>query len=125
MAAAPAYAQDRPHSDAREAHQSTVKTSSVRYVCQQGKRVNVKYGFNRQNIPTYAEARLNGKTRFMPINLYNTDATGTEFGDENNFSLYGDAMAFSNHRRADINIHSPAGEVLFKGCKPQKQKRRR
>ncbi|HDL5698468.1 TPA: adhesin [Mannheimia haemolytica] len=107
-------------SDAREAHESTVKTSTVKYSCQSGKKLNVKYGFNKQGIPTYAEAKLNGKTRFMPINLNTTNASGTSFGDENNFSLYGDPMEFANHRKASVNIQSPASEILYKGCTPQK-----
>ncbi|MEE3699578.1 adhesin [Mannheimia haemolytica] len=107
-------------SDAREAHESTVKTSTVKYSCQNGKKLSVKYGFNEQGIPTYAEAKLSGKKRFMPINLYTTDATGTNFGDENNFSLYGDPMEFTNHRKASVNIQSPASEILYKGCTPQK-----
>lgn len=48
-------------SDAREAHESTVKTSTVKYSCQNGKKLSVKYGFNKQGIPTYAEAKLSGK----------------------------------------------------------------
>ncbi|MDY2948113.1 DUF7606 domain-containing protein [Mannheimia varigena] len=107
-------------SDPREAHESTVKTSTVKYSCQNGRKVTVKYGFNKQGIPTYAEAKLNGKTRFMPINLNTTDATGTNFGDENNFSLYGDPMEFDNHRKVEMSIQSPSSEILYKFCKPRK-----
>ncbi|MGQ8821348.1 ACP-like domain-containing protein [Bibersteinia trehalosi] len=114
-------AQAAPHSDARQAHASTVKTTKVKYVCQDNKKLTVKYGFNKQNRPTYAEAKLNGKTRFMPINLHETDESGTTFGDENNFSLYGDPMTFSNHRRANINIQSPSNEILYKLCKAKKR----
>ncbi|EIJ68993.1 ACP-like domain-containing protein [Pasteurella bettyae] len=108
-------------SDPREAYESTVKTAKVKYSCQNGKKLAVKYGFNKQGIPTYAEAKLNGKTRFMPINLNTTDASGTTFGDENNFSLYGDPMEFDNFRKADVNIQNPASEILYKGCKAQKR----
>lgn len=110
-----------PQSDAHEAAASTVKTAYVKYSCQNNKKLRVRYGFNQQNLPTYAEAKLNGKVRFMPINLNTTDATGTNFGDENNFSLYGDPMEFNNFRKAEINIQSPASEILYKGCKPKKR----
>lgn len=108
-------------SDAREAHESTVKTSRVKYQCQQGKKLTVRYGFNKQGLPTYAEAKLNGKTRFMPINLNTTDATGTNFGDENNFSLYADPMTWKTHRKAGMSIQSPASEILYKLCEPRKK----
>lgn len=108
-------------SDAREAYESAVKTASVKYSCQQNRKLTVKYGFNKQGLPTYAQAKLNGKTRFMPINLNTSDASGTNFGDENNFSLYADPMEWKNHRKVGMSIQSPASEILYKMCKPRKR----
>ncbi len=31
-----------------------------------------------------------------------------------------DPMEFTNHRKASVNIQSPASEILYKGCTPQK-----
>lgn len=116
-----AFATERPQSDPAEAHANAVKTRSVNYSCQNGKSVTVKYGFNNQNLPTYAEASVNGKVRFMPINLNLTDSVGTVFGDEDNFSLSGgvdaNAITYRNVRSSSINIQSPSSEIVYKGCR--------
>lgn len=116
-------AQAAPQSDARQAHAKTTKTAKVQYICQDNKKVTVKYGFSKQNQPTYAQAFLNGKQRFMPINVTETDKSGTTFGDENNFSLYGDPMTYKNYRKATMNIQSPNNEILYKLCEPKKNKK--
>lgn len=112
-----AHANTNEHSDAATAHKDTVKTRTVAYACQGGKKVKVKYGFNKQNLPTYAEAKLNGKTRFMPINLNFSDNITTRFGDDNNFSLSADAMTYKKYRAGTLNILSPSSEMLYKLCK--------
>lgn len=120
-----ALANPAPHSDADQARKNTVKTRTVSYSCQGGKKVAVKYGFNKQNLPTYAQASLNGKTRFMPINLNRSDAIGTVFGDEDNFSLSGavdaDSLTFKNIRKSSVNIQSPGSEIIYKGCTARKR----
>lgn len=116
-----AYATENTHEDARAMHEATVKTQTVKYSCQSGKKVTVKYGFNKQNMPTYAEATLNGKVRFMPVNLHTSDATASDFGDENNFSLSADAFNYKTVHKAYVNIQDPASEILFKGCKARKK----
>lgn len=117
---ATAYANDMPHEDAASVHAQTVSKKSVNYRCQSGKKVKVTYGFNKQGLPTYAQATLNGKSRFMPINLNRSDSVDTVFGDENNFSLSTSALSKSNYRKANIMVMSPSSEVLFKGCKAGK-----
>lgn len=104
------------HADAGEA----VRKSSVSYSCQQGKKVKVTYGFNKQNLPVYASAHVNGKRRYMPINLNRSDSVDTIFGDENNFKLSTDYMTRSNHRAKSIMITSPGQEIVFKGCRPRR-----
>lgn len=103
------------HADAGQA----VKKSSVSYSCQQGKKVRVTYGFNKQNLPVYASAYVNGKTRYMPINLNRSDSVDTVFGDEDNFKLSTDYMTRSNHRSKSIMITSPGQEVVLKSCRPR------
>lgn len=112
-----AYATDKSHEDAAKMANATVKTKLVKYACQNDKKVNVKYGFNKQNQPTYAQATVNGKTRFMPINLNLSDVSKTHFGDDNNFSLAGDAFDMSNVKKSIISIQTPASEIAFKLCK--------
>lgn len=104
--------------DAREADETAVNLRQVSYQCQVGKSVKVTYGFNRQNLPTYAKAYLNGKNRFMPINLARSDQFSTMFGSENNFMLSAENIQFSNyHRQAIGTIQSPANDMLYKSCR--------
>lgn len=111
-----ATAEVAEQSDAGQAYADTVSQKSVNYRCNSGKSVKVTYGFNEQGLPTYAQANVNGKSRFMPINLNSTGSDGTNFGDENNFSLSSDVMDSTNYRNADIMIMSPSSEIVYKGC---------
>lgn len=94
-----------------------VKKSSVKYTCQQGKKLKVTYGFNKQGLPVYASAYLHGKRRYMPINLAASDNVDTVFGDENNFKLDTDYMDQANHRRRNVMVTSPGQEIIFKSCR--------
>ncbi|WP_373747398.1 adhesin [Neisseria dentiae] len=114
LAAGVAHADDIPG--------KAVKKSSVQYTCQQGKKVKVTYGFNKQNLPVYASAYVNGKTRRMPINLNRSDDVETIFGDENNFSLSTDYMTRKNHRQKAVMITSPSQEIVYKSCMPRKKR---
>lgn len=107
-------------SDSRAAHGSTKTTKTVNYQCQNGKNVRVTYGFNAQKLPTYAQANIDGKNRFLPINLNRSDNVDTVFGDSNNYSIMTDAMTLANHRSKSINIQSASGEFAFKGCSPRR-----
>lgn len=110
--------------DARQADESTVAKRQVVYQCQGGKSVKVVYGFNKQNLPVYAQANLNGKSRFMPINLAHSDNVSTRFGDDNNFSLGVSAMTLSNYHKVGVDtIQSPASDILYKGCKVKSVKK--
>lgn len=104
----------------QEAAQSTVSKKVVSYQCSAKKKVKVTYGFNKQGLPTYAQASLNGKTRFMPINLNRSDNVDLMFGDENNFSLATSAFDSKTYRSKPILIMSPSSEILFKNCSPKR-----
>lgn len=110
-----AYAEEMM--DAHQADATTVTKRQVTYQCQSGKSVKVTYGFNKQNLPTYAQATLNGKSRFMPINLAHSNISNIRFGDDNNFSLGADAFTLSNYHKVGFDtIQSPASDILYKGC---------
>lgn len=110
--------------DARQADESTVNKRQVVYQCQGNKSVKVVYGFNKQNLPTYAQASLNGKSRFMPINLAHSDNVGTRFGDDNNFSIGASAITLSNYHKVGVDtIQDPANEILYKSCKVKSYKK--
>ncbi|MFW2178252.1 MULTISPECIES: spore coat protein U domain-containing protein [unclassified Moraxella] len=116
LSASTAFAGQMPQEDGAKAMKSAVSKKTVNATCSNGTKVKVTYGFNRQGLPTYAQAYLNGKTRFMPVNLYRTDAVGTVFGDDNNFSLYSGVITSKNYRQA-VNIQDPASEFIGKNCR--------
>ena len=101
---------------AQQAHESTVLKRQVTYACQSGGQATVTYGFNQQRLPTYASAYVDGKTRFMPLNLNRSDTVDSVFGDENNYSLMTDAMTLYNYHKLGINITNPSGDFSHKGC---------
>ncbi|MGF6148684.1 Uncharacterised protein [Kingella potus] len=98
----------------------TVAKKSVSYRCQQGKRINVTYGFNKQGLPTYASARLNGRTRVMEIDLARSDNVGTFFGEAGGYRLDTDVLDSKNVRTQPMMITSPDDRILFKSCSPRR-----
>ena len=102
--------------DPAESYDTAVKVRQVNYTCQSNKKLSVTYGFNKQNLPTYAQAYLNGKDRFLPINLGRSDTVDTVFGDEENFSIMSNAMRLNNYHKSSINVQNASSEILYKGC---------
>lgn len=110
--------------NAHEAHATTTKVRQVSYQCQSGKKLTIRYGFNRQNLPTYAQANIDGKSRFMPINLARSDSMDTVFGDENSYSLMTETMTLRNYHKLHLSgVTNAAAEFTHKGCKPKSFKR--
>ena len=114
----------------------TVSKKTVSYHCQQGKRINVTYGFNKQGLPNYAVARINGRrraicepnyavaringrSRTMDINLDRSDNVDTYFIDEGGYTLSTSEMSTKTYRKQPIMITSPKDEILFKSCTPR------
>ena len=97
----------------------TTSTASVAYSCQSGKKVTVTYGFNKQNLPTYASATINGKKRKMLINLNRSDDTETYFGNDDGYRLGSNYMDKKNYRTLSILITAPNNHLVFKNCMPR------
>lgn len=97
----------------------TVSKKTVSYRCQQGKRINVTYGFNKQGLPNYAVARINGRNRTMDINLDRSDNVDTYFIDEGGYTLGTSEMSTKTYHKQPIMITSPKDEILFKSCTPR------
>lgn len=118
LASALAYANDMPHMDPREAHEAATKTERVRYRCANGERFRVQYGFDASGAVVYAEARVNGKTRFMPLNPHRSDEEETVFGDSNNFGLSGKVVHLRHYKKAKVEFFAPGDQTIAKGCRP-------
>ncbi|MCF7528760.1 DUF7606 domain-containing protein [Neisseria lisongii] len=98
------------------AAQKTANTKSVQYSCQQGKKVKVTYAFNKQGLPTYASAYVNGKVRTMPINLNHSNSVDTIFGQEDSYMLNSNYLDSKNYRKSSIMITAPDNQIVYKGC---------
>lgn len=99
-----------------ESYDTAVKHRQVNYTCQNNKKISVTYGFNKQYLPTFAEANLNGKKRFLPINLARSDNTMTVFGEEDNFSIMTGELRLNNYHKSSANIQNAKSEIVYKGC---------
>ncbi len=97
----------------------TVAKKTVSYVCQQGKKVKVTYGFNKQGLTTYASAVINGKRVQMPINLDKSDNMDTFYGKEGGYVLSTGAMDSKSYRKQPIMITAPDNQIVFKDCSPR------
>lgn len=110
--------------DEQQAVSTTTKVRQVNYACTSGGQVSVKYGFNRQNLPTYAQAYVGGKIRFMPINLAKSDSVGTSFGAENGYMLGTEALTLHNYHTAGmVGIQNHASEFTHKDCRVKSVKK--
>lgn len=104
--------------DSGQAVKDATKVRQVTYTCATGGKVTVKYGFNRQEQPTYAEAFVGGKNRFMPINLARSDVAGTFFGDEGSYTLGVDTLTLNNYHKVSLaSIQDPASDITHKNCR--------
>lgn len=97
----------------------TVSKKTVSYVCQQGKKVKVTYGFNKQGLTTYASAVINGARVQMPINLDKSDNMDTLYGKEGGYMLSTGEMDSKSYREQPIMITAPNNQMIFKDCSPR------
>ncbi|MFC5920749.1 adhesin [Neisseria weixii] len=98
----------------------TVSKKTVTYSCQQGRTLKVTYGFNKQGLPTYAAASLNGRKRVLPINLARSDIAGTMFGKENGYVVSTGYLDSKNYRTSSAMVTSPNNQILYKGCETRR-----
>ncbi|MDO4222932.1 MAG: adhesin [Acinetobacter sp.] len=118
MAAAGVAQAETQVKDPQKAAAETKKVRSVNYTCDQGKKVKVRYGFDKQGNPTYAEFKSDGKKRFMPLNLKHSNAASTTFGDENSFNMgLSKPISAKSYKSANALILDPASQIQYKNCK--------
>ncbi|MBS9779574.1 MAG: hypothetical protein KGV51_03005 [Moraxellaceae bacterium] len=94
--------------------------ASVQYDCQSNKSVKVTYQFNQQGLPTSAQAVVNGRNHYMPINLGRSDNTGTVFGRDGQYVLSSGYLDSKNYKKSSILLTSPSNKILFKNCSARK-----
>lgn len=97
----------------------TVSKKTVSYVCQQGKKVKVTYGFNKQGLTTYASTVIKGKRVTLPIDLNKSDNVDTFYGKEGGYVLGTGVMDKTSYRKQSIMITAPDNQIVFKDCSPR------
>ncbi len=88
----------------------------VRYACQSGKSVQVHYSFNDVGLPTSAKAYIDGRVRYMPINLSRSDSVSTVFGKEGQYVLSSGYLTKKNYKKSSMLLTAPDNKILFKNC---------
>ncbi|MDO4641761.1 MAG: adhesin [Neisseria sp.] len=97
----------------------TVAKKTVSYRCQQGNRVAVTYGFNKQGLTTYASAVVKGRRVTMPIDLNRSDNQETYYGKQGGYVLGTGYMDSKSYRDQSIMITNPNDEIIYKDCSPR------
>ena len=80
---------------------------------------SVTYGFNKQGLTTSASAVVDGKRRFMPIDLDRSDNADTYYGKEGGYVLSTAYMDKKTYRKQPIMITAPDDEIVLKDCSPR------
>lgn len=101
----------------RSAIQLTNKVRQVTYSCPTGDTVQVNYGFGDQGLPTYAEANLGGKTRFLPINLVKSVGEFMHFGDDKDWQILGLYLQLDNdHHSLKVDKDHHSDIIIYPGA---------
>lgn len=77
----------------------------------------MNYGFSDQALPTYAEANLGGKTRFLPINLVESAGNFMHFGDDNDWQIAGRYLQLDkDHHSLKVGKDHHSGIIIYPGA---------
>lgn len=80
----------------------------------------MNYGFNDQGLPTYAEANLGGKTRFLLINLVESIGELMIFGDDNDWQIAGLYLQLDNdHHSLQLDNDHHSGIDIYLDAKAE------
>lgn len=99
---------------------SAMTPKTVHYSCQGHKSINVTYKFNKQELPTQASFRLNGKKHVLPINLAHSDNTGTLFGKAGSYMIDTEYVDGTTYNQVTLGtITAPNNKIILKECRPE------
>lgn len=90
----------------------------VAYMCQNNRRLKVRYRFNEQGIPVSATAKLRGKNRTLNYDMHSSNDVETAFS-ASGWRLGTDYMDADNYATLPVIITAPDNEILYKNCMPQ------
>lgn len=95
--------------------QMTVNEKTVHYKCDNNINLDVKFGFNREGLPTEATTFLNASTQVMKLNLKDSDAYTSVFEGENGYRLGSGGITLDNANQSSVIITKPNNQ-LIKNC---------
>ncbi|OAM29365.1 hypothetical protein A7P95_03915 [Eikenella longinqua] len=91
----------------------------VAYQCQNNRRLNVQYSFNRQGVPTRAVADIEGHRRTLAYDLNRSDNVDTVFTGSG-YTLSAGQMDAQNYRSQNgIMVTAPSNRIAYKDCSPR------
>lgn len=103
---------------AGEARHSHGGGNSVSYVCQNGRRLNVRYQFNSAGIPIRATANVQGRNHTLSYNQGASDNVDTVFTGRG-YRLSGGYIDSGNFRsEGGLILTAPNSQILYKNCNP-------
>lgn len=108
----PVMSEDAPSVDANVV--TSVKQAN--YICQQGKKMKVEYGFNEVGIPVYALVNFKGTKLKLPYDLDQSSEASTFF-TKDGYVFAGDGMTVDTYRNSFMMLTAPSNEILYKMCK--------
>ncbi len=105
--------------DRAEARPAAAASGSVAYQCQNNRRLNVQYSFNRQGVPTRAVADIDGRRRALAYDLNRSDNVDTVFTGSG-YTLAAGQMDAQNYRsQSGIMVTAPSNRIAYKDCSPR------
>lgn len=103
---------------APRARRAKSQGNSVSYVCQNKRRLNVRYQFNAAGIPTHAIADIHGRSHALAYNQKHSDNVDTVFTGRG-YRLSAGYLDSGNFRsEGGLMVTSPDNQLLYKGCNP-------
>ena len=91
---------------------------SVAYVCQNNRRLNVRYRFNEVGLPTHATANIRGRAYTLRYDQNESDNVDTIFAGQG-YRLSAGYLDSKNFRtEGGLMVTAPNNQLLYKDCSP-------
>ncbi len=102
-----------------QARQQGLGDGSVAYVCQNNRRLNVRYRFNSAGIPTHATATIRGRNYTLSYDQNTSDHVSTRFTERSGYRLSAGYLDSNNFRsEGGLMVTAPDNQLIYKGCNP-------
>lgn len=91
----------------------------VTYRCDNGKKLNVMYEFDRKGNAVSASVNAAGKQANLRVDRKRSDSTGTTFRNKRGYVMSAGYIGRDTHTTSDVvGVNAPNGSFLVKNCAP-------